>query len=37
MLHQEIGADASEPPTPHLRAQTDLLKRLDTTQLEALS
>lgn len=32
---EEIGADASEPPTPHLRAQTNLLNRLDTTQLEA--
>ncbi|CAK9029430.1 unnamed protein product, partial [Durusdinium trenchii] len=32
---QEIAQDASEPPTPHLRAQMDLMRRLDTTQLEA--
>lgn len=34
---QEIAQDASEPPTPHLRAQMDLMRRLDTTQLEAIS
>ena len=33
---QEIEQGASEPPTPHLRAQVALMNRLDTTQLEAL-
>lgn len=31
---EEIEAGASEPPTPHLRAQVSLMNRLDTTQLE---